>query len=81
MLPQSSLAPAVRSETAAPYATCVTAIAMPAAPPAATAEPALNPNQPTQRNVNSLRSRMRFFVTPCHPGPQREARDIVGKQP
>jgi hypothetical protein len=31
-------------------AICVTAIAMPARPSAASSEPALKPNQPTQRN-------------------------------
>ena len=37
----------IQASAAAAVAICVTAIAMPARPPAPTAEPALKPNQPT----------------------------------
>src|SRR5579871_3075360 len=40
----------VQPNAAAAVAICVTAIAMPARPFAATADPALKPNQPTQRS-------------------------------
>src|SRR5215831_10760690 len=40
----------IQPSAAAAVAICVTAIAMPARPSAATAEPALNPNQPTHRS-------------------------------
>src|SRR4029077_13037362 len=40
----------IQASAAAAVAICVTAMAMPARPSAATAEPALNPNQPTQRS-------------------------------
>jgi hypothetical protein len=40
----------IQASAAAPVAIWVTAIAMPARPSAASAEPALKPNQPTQSN-------------------------------
>ena len=40
----------IQASAAAAVATWVTAMAMPAPPFAATAEPALKPNQPTHRN-------------------------------
>ena len=40
----------IQPSAAAPVAICVASIAMPARPSAATAEPALNPNQPTHRS-------------------------------
>src|SRR6266853_2565009 len=40
----------IQARAAAAVAICVTAIAIPARPSAATAEPALKPNQPTQRS-------------------------------
>src|SRR5271165_6483674 len=46
-LPLTAHSTNVQVSAAAAVAICVTAIAMPARPPADTAEPALNPNQPT----------------------------------
>src|SRR6202045_688131 len=45
----------IQATAAAAVAICVTAIAMPARPSAATAEPALNPNQPTHRSEAPVR--------------------------
>jgi len=44
----------IQARAAAALAICVTAIAIPARPSAATAEPALKPNQPTHRSEESL---------------------------
>src|ERR1700736_3232050 len=40
----------IHANAAAPVAICVASIAIPARPSAATADPALNPNQPTHRS-------------------------------
>src|ERR1051325_7126188 len=47
-LPRTIHSANIQASAAAAVAICVTAIAMPARPSAATSEPALNPNQPTQ---------------------------------
>ena len=45
----------IQASAAAAVAICVTSIAMPAVPLAATAEPALKPNQPTQSMLAPIR--------------------------
>src|SRR5664280_1406202 len=46
---------------AAAVAICVTAIAMPARPPAEVAEPALKPNQPTHSNEAPITAKARLY--------------------
>src|SRR5690349_4769772 len=49
------------ASAAAAVATCVASIAIPARPPAPTAEPALNPNQPTHSNPAPITAKARLY--------------------
>src|SRR5580704_5168713 len=51
----------IQASAAAAVAICVTVIAMPARPLAATAEPALNPNQPTHSNEAPITAYARLY--------------------
>src|SRR5471030_1772074 len=51
----------IQPKAAAAVAICVTDIAMPARPFAATAEPALKPNQPTQSNEAPITAYARLY--------------------
>ena len=50
-LPRCAHSTNIQVRAATAVAICVTVIAMPACRPAVTAEPALNPNQPTHRRA------------------------------
>src|SRR5580693_10252011 len=51
----------IQPSAAAAVAICVTAIAIPARPLAAVAEPALNPNQPTQSSEAPMTARDKLY--------------------
>ncbi len=59
-LPRNSHSMNIQVNAAVAVAICVTAIAMPARPPEATAEPALKPNQPTHSSEAPIRLRIRL---------------------
>ena len=50
----------IQARAAAAVAICVTAIAMPARPPAEVAEPALKPNQPTHSSEAPITASVRL---------------------
>src|SRR4051794_41372500 len=59
-LPWATHSALIQARPAAAAAICVTAIAIPAAPLDATAEPALKPNQPTHRSEAPVSDRTRL---------------------
>src|SRR3954453_20607631 len=59
-LPRAAHSANIQASAAAAVAICVTAIAMPAAVPAETADPALKPNQPTQSSEAPITERTRL---------------------
>ena len=59
-LPCTSHSANIQASAAVAVATCVTVMAMPAAPLAATAEPALKPNQPTHSSEAPITVRTRL---------------------
>src|SRR4051812_9160896 len=60
-LPLATHSANIQASAAAAVAICVTAMAMPARPFAATAEPALKPNQPTQRSEAPMTEYARLY--------------------
>src|SRR5438874_7788591 len=59
-LPRAIHSANIHASAAAAVAICVTAMAMPARPSAATSEPALKPNQPTQSSDAPMTDRTRL---------------------
>src|SRR6516162_9901763 len=60
-LPRTAHSANAHARAAAAVAICVTAIAMPARPPADTAEPALKPNQPTHSRLAPITANDRSY--------------------
>src|SRR5260221_13180457 len=54
----------IHVNAAVAVAMCVTVMAMPACIPALTAEPALKPNQPTQKHETPMKDRPKLCVGP-----------------
>src|SRR5690606_8398812 len=60
-LPWDTHSPNIHASAAVPVQICVTSIAMPAEEPAATALPALKPNQPTQSIAAPIMDSVRLW--------------------